>query len=45
MNLQTYFTAGPKETRSWSFLKVLQLLNALNQYIQIFKRLYPSRSC
>ena len=38
LNLETFFTSGPEETRAWTIKKIVQLLMLLVKYTQILKK-------
>lgn len=44
LNLQTYFTAGPKEVRAWTFRKGMKHLRRPVYPYRFRKRVYPGRS-
>ena len=38
LNLETFFTSGPEETRAWTIKKIVLLLMLLVKYTQILKK-------
>ena len=38
LNLETFFTSGPEETRAWTIKKTVLLLMLLVKYIQILRK-------
>ena len=38
LELDTYFTSGPEETRAWTIQKIVQLLKQLEKFTLILKK-------